>query len=244
MATTLNLTGPIVGNDSSWIYDYLGMECISPRNVMESIGDESEQLTVNLSSGGGEVTAASEIYTALRQANTTVVINITGMAASAASIIAMAGDTVNISPTAQMMIHQASLRDVTGNKDDLDHLSDILDKTDQSIVQAYVDRTGLPVDKIVKMMADETFLTAQEAVEYGFANNIMFAGTNAKSKVTNSLETGVLSDDVINKIGTLISVKEQVKNEKAHDVPDNTNLTESRQAQRSAKAAILLEELN
>lgn len=210
---------------------------------MESIGDASEQLVINLSSGGGEVTAASEIYTALRQMNTTVSINITGMAASAASIIAMAGDTVNISPTAQMMIHQASLRDVSGNKDDLTHLSNILDKTDQSIVQAYVDRTGLPVDKIVKMMADETFLTAQEAVEYGFADQIMFTGTSTQNKVTNSLETGMFPDDVINKIGTLISVKEQVKNEKAHEVPD-TNTTESRQAQRSAKAAILLEELN
>lgn len=210
---------------------------------MESIGDASEQLVINLSSGGGEVTAASEIYTALRQMNTTVSINITGMAASAASIIAMAGDTVNISPTAQMMIHQASLRDVSGNKDDLTHLSNILDKTDQSIVQAYVDRTGLPVDKIVKMMADETFLTAQEAVEYGFADQIMFTGTSTQNKVTNSLETGMFPDDVINKIGTLISVKEQVKNKKAQEVPD-TNTTESRQAQRSAKAAILLEELN
>ncbi len=210
---------------------------------MESIGDASEQLVINLSSGGGEVTAASEIYTALRQMNTTVSINITGMAASAASIIAMAGDTVNISPTAQMMIHQASLRDVSGNKDDLTNLSNILDKTDQSIVQAYVDRTGLPVDKIVKMMADETFLTAQEAVEYGFADQIMFTGTSTQNKVTNSLETGMFPDDVINKIGTLISVKEQVKNEKAQEVPD-TNTTESRQAQRSAKAAILLEELN
>ena len=210
---------------------------------MESIGDASEQLIINLSSGGGEVTAASEIYTALRQMNTTVSINITGMAASAASIIAMAGDTVNISPTAQMMIHQASLRDVSGNKDDLTHLSNILDKTDQSIVQAYVDRTGLPVDKIVKMMADETFLTAQEAVEYGFADQIMFTGTSTQNKVTNSLETGMFPDDVINKIGTLISVKEQVKNEKAQEVPDK-NTTESRQAQRSAKAAILLEELN
>lgn len=243
MTTTLNLTGPIVGNDSSWIYDYLGIDCISPKNVMESIGDASEQLVINLSSGGGEVTAASEIYTALRQMNTTVSINITGMAASAASIIAMAGDTVNISPTAQMMIHQASLRDVSGNKDDLTHLSNILDKTDQSIVQAYVDRTGLPVDKIVKMMAEETFLTAQEAVEYGFADQIMFTGTSTQNKVTNSLETGMFPDDVINKIGTLISVKEQVKNEKAQEVPD-TNTTESRQAQRSAKAAILLEELN
>lgn len=243
MTTTLNLTGPIVGNDSSWIYDYLGIDCISPKNVMESIGDASEQLIINLSSGGGEVTAASEIYTALRQMNTTVSINITGMAASAASIIAMAGDTVNISPTAQMMIHQASLRDVSGNKDDLTHLSNILDKTDQSIVQAYVDRTGLPVDKIVKMMADETFLTAQEAVEYGFADQIMFTGTSTQNKVTNSLETGMFPDDVINKIGTLISVKEQVKNEKAQEVPDK-NTTESRQAQRSAKAAILLEELN
>ncbi|SUP61415.1 ATP-dependent Clp protease proteolytic subunit [Weissella viridescens] len=219
MTTTLNLTGPIVGNDSSWIYDYLGIDCISPKNVMESIGDASEQLVINLSSGGGEVTAASEIYTALRQMNTTVSINITGMAASAASIIAMAGDTVNISPTAQMMIHQASLRDVSGNKDDLTHLSNILDKTDQSIVQAYVDRTGLPVDKIVKMMADETFLTAQEAVEYGFADQIMFTGTGTQNKVTNSLETGMFPDDVINKIGTLISVKEQVKTKRHRKCP-------------------------
>lgn len=235
--TTLNLNGPVVGNDSSWIYDFLGIDCINPGKVQEALSDADDSVVINLSSGGGEVTAASEIYTALRQADQDVAINITGMAASAASVIAMAGDTVNISPTAQFMIHQASVANTNGNKDDLSHLADILDVTDQSIAQAYVDRTSLDLSTIVQMMADETFLTAKQAVDYGFVDNIMFASEG--QQVTNSVESGLLSTNVINKVGTLIAMQKQAKPQA--ETQSNTE-TDSRQALRNAKAAILLED--
>ncbi|WP_419154297.1 head maturation protease, ClpP-related [Weissella viridescens] len=237
--TTIDLTGPVVGSDSSWIYDFLDIDCISPNKVSDALKDlDDEELVINLSSGGGEVTAASQIYTALRQANQNVVINITGMAASAASVIAMGANTVNISPTAQFMIHQASVISPGGNKDDLNHLADILDVTDQSIAQAYVDRTGMNIEDVVKMMADETFLTAQQAVEYGFADNIMFAESSGR-KITNVIGAGLLSNDAINKVGTLIAKEMQ---QDTHIENTNNNELESRQALRSAKAAILLED--
>ncbi|KRN77491.1 head maturation protease, ClpP-related [Weissella minor] len=235
---TLDLIGPVVGNDSSWIYDFLEIDCISPNKVKSTLNDlGDDDLTINLSSGGGEVTAASEIYTALRQIDKEVTINITGMAASAASVIAMGANIVNISPTAQFMIHQASVSETAGNKDKLTHVADMLDKTDQSIAQAYVERTGVSMDEIAKMMADETFLTATEAVEYGFADNIMFAN-QATAKATNSIETGLLSTDAINKVGTLIAKQSQNKNSQKN----KTNNNGSRLAQRSAKATILLED--
>lgn len=213
MSNVINLTGPVMGDEQGWIYDWIGLNSIHPSKIHDVLNDEDDDVVINLSSGGGEVVAASEIYTALRQSDKHVVINVTGMAASAASVIAMAGDEINISPTAQIMIHQASIS-IQGNKDDLEKISDLLDKTDKSIADAYVQRTGLPIEDVLKMMSDETFLTAKDAVDYHFADAIMFT-EDSKSKVTNSINSGLLPDSVINKIGTMIvqSKKETSNNE-------------------------------
>lgn len=215
MSNVINLTGPVMGDEQGWIYDWIGLNSIHPSKIHDVLNDEDDDVVINLSSGGGEVVAASEIYTALRQSDKHVVINVTGMAASAASVIAMAGDEINISPTAQIMIHQASIS-IQGNKDDLEKISDLLDKTDKSIADAYVQRTGLPIEDVLKMMSDETFLTAKDAVDYHFADAIMFT-EESKSKVTNSINSGLLPDSVINKIGTMIvqSKKETSNNEDA-----------------------------
>lgn len=213
MSNVINLTGPVMGDEQGWIYDWIGLNSIHPSKIHDVLNDEDDDVVINLSSGGGEVVAASEIYTALRQSDKHVVINVTGMAASAASVIAMAGDEINISPTAQIMIHQASIG-IQGNKDDLEKISDLLDKTDKSIADAYVQRTGLPIEDVLKMMSDETFLTAKDAVDYHFADAIMFT-EDSKPKVTNSINSGLLPDSVINKIGTMIvqSKKETSNNE-------------------------------
>lgn len=175
----MTINGDIVDDDTAWMYDFFGMSCTSPRRIRDvlqnSDDDETipEDLTVDISSGGGDVFAGSEIYTLLRNYEGKVVVNVYGMAASAASVIAMAGDEVNMSPTAQMMIHKAwSVQQ--GNADDHEHEAKVLDSIDQSIVNAYVDKTGLKRDAILQMMQNETWMSAQEAVDKGFADGIMF----------------------------------------------------------------------
>lgn len=175
----MTINGDIVDDDTAWMYDFFGMSCTSPkrvRDVLQNSDDDEtipEDLTVDISSGGGDVFAGSEIYTLLRNYEGKVVVNVYGMAASAASVIAMAGDEVNMSPTAQMMIHKAwSVQQ--GNADDHEHEAKVLDSIDQSIVNSYVDKTGLKRDAILQMMQNETWMSAQEAVDKGFADGIMF----------------------------------------------------------------------
>ena len=175
----MTINGDIVDDDTAWMYDFFGMSCTSPkyvRDVLQNSDDDetiTEDLTVDISSGGGDVFAGSEIYTLLRNYEGKVVVNVYGMAASAASVIAMAGDEVNMSPTAQMMIHKAwSVQQ--GNADDHEHEAKVLDSIDQSIVNAYVDKTGIKRNDILQMMQNETWMSAQEAVDKGFADGIMF----------------------------------------------------------------------
>lgn len=173
--TTINIKGDIVDNDTASFYSWFGMDAVSPSGVEKALKDASDNsVTVNIASGGGDVFAASEIYTMLRGFDGEVTVNIQGLAASAASVIAMAGDTVNMAPTAQMMIHKAwSVSQ--GNSDDHDHESKVLESIDDSIINAYAAKTKLDRADIAKMMSDETWMTAQEAVDKGFADNVMFA---------------------------------------------------------------------
>lgn len=173
--TTINIKGDIVDNDTASFYSWFGMDAVSPSGVEDALQDaDNGAVTVNIASGGGDVFAASEIYTMLRSFDGNVTVNIQGLAASAASVIAMAGDTVNMAPTAQMMIHKAwSVTE--GNADEHGHESNVLESIDDSIINAYVAKTKLDRADIAKMMSDETWMTAQEAVDKGFADKVMFA---------------------------------------------------------------------
>ena len=95
------------------------------------------------------------------------------MAASAASVAIMGADKVLISPTAQIMIHKALYGYVSGNSDDLDKASNALKSSDKAIINAYVAKTGLSEEEILEMMRNETYMSASEAVEKGFADEVM-----------------------------------------------------------------------
>lgn len=182
MTKKINLTGDVVNDELGQLYDWIGLDAICPSKVHNFLDcgdgddddDNTEDVVVNLSSYGGDVTAASEIYTDLKSYAGKVTVNITGMAASAGSIIAMAGEVVNMSPISMMMIHQASMT-LNGNTDDLSHYSDVLSKTDRGIASAYENKTGLSEAKILKMMSDETWLDAKSAKDLGFCDSIMFS---------------------------------------------------------------------
>lgn len=195
MKHVINIKGPIISNDDAWIYDLFEMEFTSP-SVVERAVDEAQgkEVLVQINSPGGSVFSGSEIYTKLKKLNAEV--EIIGLAGSAASFIAMAGSKVSISPTAQIMIHNASTVAV-GNKNDMDDTSGFLNSIDSSIAYAYQLKTGLETSELAEMMDKETWLNAQDAVAKGFADEIMFS--NEYDAVA-SAESVMLPKHVINKV--------------------------------------------
>ena len=121
----------------------------------------------------------------------------------------MAGDEVNMSPTAQMMIHKAWTI-TQGNADDLSKAVDMMDATDQSIVNAYELKTGMKRDDILQMMAKSTWMTAQEAVDKGFADKILFVDEKTP-QVVNTTST-IVPKAAVNKLLTLLNRKDVTKN--------------------------------
>lgn len=194
--TVIEVKADIVDNDTGKFYDWIGWDAVYPGKV-STLLDGADEVEVNINSNGGDVFAASEIYTLLSQHSGMVTVNIQGLAASAASVIAMAGDVVHISPTAQIMIHKAwTIAD--GNADDMAHTSEFLEGIDDSIMNAYVAKTRLDKSELSNMMAKETWLTANQAVDYGFADDVMDFG-RSKESVLNSIGYPQVSRAVVDR---------------------------------------------
>lgn len=234
--TKIPIKGAVVSNDDADIYDWLGYDYASPRQVESVLNDADGDVEVDIASGGGSVFAASEIYTMLKAYAGKVVVNIQGLAASAASVIAMAGDEVNMSPTSQMMIHKASTISM-GNADDLDHDSKMLDVTDQSIVNAYEAKTGMDRDDILQLMANETWMTAQDAVDKGFADNV--AVGSQQPQLVNAIGAPTLSNEAISKVKTLLAKVRSAKPDSKVETPVENNEKKSAPSIRDQKLAIL-----
>lgn len=233
------IKGAVVSNDDADIYDWLGYDYASPRQVENALNDANGDVEVDIASGGGSVFAASEIYTMLKAYAGKVVVNIQGLAASAASVIAMAGDEVNMSPTSQMMIHKASTISM-GNADDLDHDSKMLGVTDQSIVNAYEAKTGMSRDDILQMMAKETWMTAQDAVDKGFADNVAVDTSTNQPQLINAVGVPTLSSEAVNKIKTLLAKSRSDKPEKQVETPEDKDPKQPTPSLRDQKLAILI----
>lgn len=184
----------MISNNQQEAYDWYGMEAVSAKSISNALPDDGSDIVLEVNSNGGLVTVGSDIYTMLKQYPGNVTAEVTGMAASAASVAIMAADTVVISPTAQMMIHKALLGYVSGNSDDLDKASNALKASDQGIVNAYVAKTGKSEDEVMELMRNETYMSAQKAVELGFADEIM---TFDELDAVASIENGMLPQAVI-----------------------------------------------
>ena len=162
----LRLEGPI-DSDSYW------GDCINPQDFRDDLYAEDGDITLWINSPGGNVFAAAEIYTMIRDYPHNVKVCIASIAASAASVIAMAGDTVQMSPTGLIMIHDPSTI-AMGNAHDMEKAIATLNEVKESIINAYAAKTGLSRGKISKLMSDETWINAKKAVELGFADEILF----------------------------------------------------------------------
>ena len=195
----VRIAGVIISNDQKWIYDWFEMDSFCPNDLRKAITDEYETIEVEINSGGGSVFAGSEIYTALKNHKGQVNVSIVGLAASAASVIATAGKTVKMSPTAQFMVHNVSAQG-EGDYRDMQHMADILKTANETIASSYILKTGKSKDEILAMMDKETWLTAEKAKEYGFIDEVMFTNDDSKFQLVANFMPNIIPTNVIEKM--------------------------------------------
>ena len=140
----------------------------------DELAKVSGDLTVWINSPGGDCISASQIYTMLKNHKSKVTVKIDGIAASAASVVAMAGDETWISPTGYLMIHNP-MTCATGNKADMEKAIALLDEIKEGIINAYEEKTHLSRSKIAKMMDEETWINAKKAKQLAFVDGILFS---------------------------------------------------------------------
>lgn len=182
---TLVLNGQI--SDETWFGDE-----VTPGLFREELNAGEGDVTVWINSPGGDVFAAAQIYNMLMEYPGNVDVRIDGIAASAASVIAMAGNKVSMSPVAMMMIHNP-MTVAMGDKKVMQQAIDMLDEIKESIINAYELKTGQSRTKIAHMMDAETWFNAKKAVELGFADDILYAGDSDKKDVPEAVLFGRLT---------------------------------------------------
>lgn len=163
---TLYLNGVIA--DESWLDDD-----VTPQLFKDELNAGSGDITVWINSPGGDCVAAAQIYNMLKEYAGVVTIKIDGLAASAASVIAMAGDSVLMSPVSTMMIHNPSTI-AMGDSEEMRKTIQMLDEVKESIINAYEMKTGLGRRELSKLMDSEYWMNANEALEKGFADGILY----------------------------------------------------------------------
>ena len=161
----LELYGTIA--ETSWFDDD-----VTPQMFHDELFAGKGPVTVWLNSPGGDCIAASQIYTMLMDYKDDVTVKIDGIAASAASVIAMAGTKVLMAPTALMMIHNP-MTGAYGNHTDMEKAIEMLDEVKESILNAYEIKTSLSRAKLSHLMDSETWMNANKAIELGFADDIL-----------------------------------------------------------------------
>lgn len=171
---TLFLNGTIA--EESWFDDD-----VTPQLFRDELNAGSGDITVWINSPGGDCIAAAQIYNMLMEYKGNVTVKIDGIAASAASVIAMAGTKVCVSPVSMMMIHNP-MTVAMGNTGEMQKAIEMLDEVKESIINAYEIKTGMSRAKISHLMDAETWMDANSAVEMGFADEIL------KRSVTDEIE--------------------------------------------------------
>lgn len=174
--------------DQVYIYDEIGYFGITADDFVKELQNlKAPKMDLHLNTPGGEVFAGIAIYNAIKDHQAEVTVSVDGMAASAGSFIAMAGDKIIMTKNSMMMIHDAHGLCI-GNSNDMRSLSDLLDKHSDNIASIYADRAGGTVDSWRSKMRDETWYSADEAVKAGLADEVK--GT---SKTENSWDLSIFN---------------------------------------------------
>lgn len=181
----IDIYGDIVADGYDWFDS--DVTSFNFKKDLDALGDV-DKIYVNINSNGGFVYEGQAIYNQLKRHSAQIHVRIDGMAASIASVIAMAGDVIEMPANAQMMIHDPA-GGAFGNKADLESAIRALDASKQSIIAAYKSKSNLDEAEIEAMMANETWMTGQEAFEKGFAtavSNPVQQVAMLKSPITNT----------------------------------------------------------
>lgn len=188
----LTLGGPVA--EASIFAD----ETINSTDIANVLDDVGKDVVIRLNSPGGDVFQGIEIHNYLKNHPSNITVEVTALAASAASIIAMAADSIVMEKGASIMIHEAATLAI-GNKADIKKTLNALETIDESIVDIYQEKTNLDREEISQMMAEETWFTAKDAVDKGFADK-------TKEKVETPKEPKVENN------AEIIALREQVEN--------------------------------
>ena len=213
----IDVRGDIIGNDDKWIYDWLEWDSTCPNDIKNALQTmpTGDKLIVNVNSGGGSVMSGQEIYSLLH-GRQDVEIHIQSLAGSAASVIAMA-NTCKMSPVATIMIHNVSMSGASGDYHDMQKNAEILKTMNSALAEAYVAKTGKTKDEILKMMDKETWITAGQALEMGFIDEV----EELQTQITNSIYGIRLTEEIrqqVTKEKELQNKKEQLKKELLNDL--------------------------
>jgi ATP-dependent protease ClpP protease subunit len=188
----INIRGFIIDNDTKNVlnqfsdWGYIVPEATSPKDVKDIVdgSDPNEPIDVMINSPGGYVIAGQEIYSVLRSTKERCTVTVESQADSAAGVIAMAGNKVIMSPVGEIMIHNVAMDgEISGDYHVLEKAVGRLKNMNAAMAQAYVEKSGMPLDKVLNLMDKETWLTANQCIEYGFADEIM---ESTKATYTNS----------------------------------------------------------
>lgn len=188
----LELNGTIA--EESWFDDD-----VTPQMFKDELFSGNGPVTVWLNSPGGDCIAASQIYSMLMDYPHNVTVKIDGIAASAGSVIAMAGTKVLMSPTALVMIHNPATT-AFGDHKDMSKAIDMLDEVKESIINAYEIRTGLSHTQLSHMMDEETWMNAKKAIELGFADGLLEDNKNTEDDEGYMFSASAVERTLINKI--------------------------------------------
>lgn len=225
----LYINGEIVDDESKELYEAFGCKCVAPTGFKEQLNAcGGKPINVYIDSYGGDVAVASSIYTMLREYKGQVTVKIDSIAASAASVIAMAGDKVLMSPTAFLMIHDPSTC-VWGNITEVKQGYEKLKSVKDGIINAYERKSNLTREKISNLMTDETWLDYNKALEYGFID-----GEIGAEKIT-------IPQEVLNNLKNqriVIYNKVKPQNQPIQPVEDTVKKTPAEKPQKPTEAEI------
>lgn len=218
----LYIQGEIVGNSEAELLKWFSNDFTAPnafKSELDSLG--GKDINVYIDSYGGDVFAAAAIYTMLKAYGGNVTVKISGIAASAASVIAMAGNKVLMSAPAVMMIHNPSTY-AEGDHNDMRRAEESLKAVKESIINAYQAKTGLTREKISTLMEKETFMDVNQAMELGFCD-----GKLEDSKL---FDDAFIQNSINQRVVIYNSLKKRVNLAEQTDEREKVKETRKRQA--------------
>ena len=200
---TLYLDGTIA--EESWFDDD-----VTPKAFKADLNSGEGDIVIWINSPGGDCIAASQIYAMLMDYKGKVTVKIDGIAASAASVIAMAGTTVLMAPTALMMVHNP-LTVAIGDSEEMQKAIAMLSEVKESIINAYEIKTGLPRKQLARMMDETTWMNAKKAIELGFADDVLSDEKRVPEAEPYAFSEDAVEKALINRISAAAKVRAEVK---------------------------------